>query len=190
MQHFLVKKYKEYRGVIMKESDINSLEELFNYYKGSIYSFIYKSVFDKNIADELTQETFYHACMSIHKFKNKSSVKTWLYSIARNRMLKYYKSKEKDNFLIEDIEVYNSSIDPLEILIKKENNKLVYKALSIMDINYSTVLVLRDIEGLSYKDIAVITQINHNTLRSIYHRAKTQFIRYYLDLKGGGKGGM
>jgi len=80
---------------LVEDNNINSLEDLYERYKGMVHGYIYRLVGDPQVADDLTQETFYQACVSIYRFRKNSSIKTWLYSIARNRVCSYLKKRRR-----------------------------------------------------------------------------------------------
>src|SRR5690554_5942875 len=75
------------------------VQQLYELYKKLILRYFLRLTGNMEEAGELTQETFYQACLSIHRFHQKSSAKTWLYAIARNVYLKNLRKKTKDKWL-------------------------------------------------------------------------------------------
>ena len=77
------------------------LEELYKEVQPRIYAFFFIKTSSKEIAEDLTQEVFYEALKSMHTFSQQSTIQTWLFSIAKNRLLKHYRSKKYKNQLNE-----------------------------------------------------------------------------------------
>lgn len=163
---------------------IDSLEGFYEQYRNLIYGYIYRSTGNHDVADDLTQETFYQACKTIYRFQNASSVKTWLYGIAKNVLCNYYRKSVRIRTIpMDDTQFHDNALTPLDVYIQKWRSDLVVKTLSKLDQRYSTVLILREMEGLSYEEISSIMKINVSTLRSICHRAKLRFVREYLIME-------
>ena len=71
---------------------MNDVEELYKMYSHMIFLFLLKMVnYKEDLAEELTQETFYQVCISLHRFKGECEIKTWICQIAKNTCYKYYK---------------------------------------------------------------------------------------------------
>ena len=137
---------------------MKDIDELYYKYSKKIYNYLYYLTCDTYKADELTQETFYQAIISIAKFNNNSAVSTWLYSIARDVYLKYLRKNNRqmlsyDDSILADLASDAESL-PEEMLLRKDTINRVRMVIEKLPESYATVLVLRDKEGLSYKEIA------------------------------------
>ena len=71
------------------------MEEIYKDYFQYVFSYLLSFTNNPEIAEELTQETFYSVIKNIHKFQNNSSLKTWIYKIAKNKLIYYYKKIKK-----------------------------------------------------------------------------------------------
>jgi RNA polymerase sigma-70 factor (ECF subfamily) len=171
-----------------RQGDSIAMERLILKYQNRIYNVILKICTDPDDAAELTQETFVKIIENINKFQGKSKFYTWAFRIAVNLTLNYCQrnkklklssidaQKEQDddqakhilkNFLSDD-----SSPDPEAIAQNKELCDLTIKALMKLDEAQRTVVVLRDIEGMNYAQIADVLNIELGTVRSRLSRAR------------------
>lgn len=168
---------------------MKQIEELYHSYSKQIFNYFYYLTYDVDKSNDLLQETFYQAILSIVRFKGNSKISTWLYSIARNTYLKDLR-KEK-NSKVEFDEHYMSQdndsgiFTPEEVVEKKETLKSIAMVLNKLPEKYSTVLVLRDKEGLSYKDIAQITGLSDASVKVNLHRARQKFREEFRKIERG-----
>ena len=166
------------------------VRQLYELYKELIFRYFLRLTGNMEEAGELTQETFYQACLSIHRFHHKSSAKTWLYAIARNVYLKNLRSKNKDKWLtVADYswlerESEESVSDPGEQLIIKETRERIAQALLKLPESARTVLILKEYEQLNYEEIAEICGQSVNWARVTFFRAKKRLYQVYHDLEG------
>jgi RNA polymerase sigma-70 factor (ECF subfamily) len=129
-------------------------------------------------AAELTQETFYQACLSLYRFKGEASLKTWLFSIARNVYLKFVREKGKRKEMIREgpfLENRPASgpPDPLaEALILKEERERIRKGLARIPEKDRTIIILKEFQGFSYEEVATVLGQTVNWARVNFFRAK------------------
>lgn len=90
------------------------MEDIYQEYSKAVYNYLLSLTKNKHIAEELVQETFYSAVKNINNFKNESSVKTWLYKIAKNKWIDYYKKNKKSK----EISINEDSKELLKCLKK------------------------------------------------------------------------
>ena len=181
-----------------KQGDSQAMEGLIIRYQNRIYNVILKICANVDDAAELSQETFVKAIENIDKFKGKSSFYTWLFRIAVNLTLNYCKRKVKLVFrsidtaetqldaqyrpLLKDYLADTSSIDPGQIAQDKEIYELLIKALMSLDDDQRTVVVLRDIEGMDYAQIADVLDLNLGTVKSRLFRARNNLREILLEV--------
>ena len=143
-------------------------EDVYKHYHHDVYCFLLSMSRNPQVADELTQETFYRALKGIRKFKGESSLKTWLCQIAKNT----YVDKQKvyaENEVSQDILTSDQMSKSMEhenaeaIYIKKEQKLSIYRLLHSLEEPYKEVFTLRAIGDLSFKE---------GWARVTYHRAK------------------
>ena len=170
--------------------NIQAFTELLKRYQDSVYSLLYNLSQKAEDADELTQQTFIKVWKSLAHFELRSSFSTWLYRIAHNVFYDFKRKKELEAEDIDSVTFDHGSIDtskstsvpeisPDEALIKKERLQLFKKALTQLSKEHSSVLILKEVHGLSYKEIAEIIGCNVGTVMSRLHYAR-QNLRSFL----------
>ncbi|MEK5441265.1 MULTISPECIES: RNA polymerase sigma factor [unclassified Fredinandcohnia] len=149
------------------------LEELYKEIQPRIYAFFFIKTSSKEIAEDLTQEVFYEAIKSMHSFSQQSSIQTWLFSIARNRLLKHYRSKKYKNQLNEMLKKETGeSITPEQEVLKNEAKQNLIEYLNQLDELSKEVVTLRIYGELSFKEIGSLLGKSENFARVTFHRAK------------------
>ena len=163
-------------------------EEAFNrliaLYATSVYRVAYRLLNDPADASDTAQEVFLRVFRGIGRFQNNCSLKTWIYRITvnavsnQNRWWHRHRGHEVSLDLPEDspmpVSVRNSdrSWDPFESLLSQETQELVQKALLRLPESARAVLVLREMEGLSYDEVAEILHVSLGTVKSRLARAR------------------
>ncbi len=154
------------------------------YYK-KIYNLAYRFVGDSEEASDLAQEVFTAAYKNLKKFRGDAKFSTWLFQIATNRgknRFKYLKRRgyfanrgqangeeERDSLqrAIPDL-----TTNPETILASKQIQKIVQDAINDLDPDHKEIVILRDIEGFSYEEIARMLDLPEGTTKSRLHRAR------------------
>ena len=150
---------------------MESMEEIYQNHSKKVYTFLLSKTCNHELAEELTQETFFCAVNSINKFKGNSSVLTWLCGIAQNLWLKYL----RDNKSFEDLSNYEdmltiSSAED-ELFIQWENVEIL-KSLHNLDEPMREVMYLRLIGEISFAQIGEIIGKRENWARVNFYRGK------------------
>ena len=152
------------------------MEEIYKEYSKIVYNYLLSLTCNSELAEELMQETFYSAVKNINKFRNESSIKTWLCKIAKNKWIDYLKKSNDSN---------ESSIDEIEekfILVNSfeeefSNKEMVidlYKKIHNLDEKTREVIYLRIRADLSFKEIGDIMGESENWARVTFYRAKVK----------------
>lgn len=155
-------------------------------HKDRVFNLCYRFLGDYEEANDSAQETFIKVYGSLKKFRMESKFVTWVYRIAVNtcknklKSLEYKKKKRTvrlDNPGVQEmhdssLEFQEQSLSPLNGLERKERNVLIQNAINRLPDEQKAVVVLRDMEGLSYEDISKITGINLGTVKSRIARAR------------------
>jgi len=167
--------------------DSQALERLIIKYQNRIYNVILKISANPDDAAELTQETFVKVIENLDKFQKRSSLYTWMFRIAVNLTLNYCKRNVKLGFRSLDAEELGSDStkktlkemiinpaapDPVEITQNKELCSIVMDLLMKLDDDQRIVVVLRDIESMSYEEISTVTDVELGTVKSRLFRAR------------------
>lgn len=166
------------------------IRELYELYNKPIFRYFLRMTGSWEEAGELTQEAFYQACLSIFRFRNQSSLKTWLFSIARNVYLKNLRGKKKEKIFSWDDDfpipepTQEEITNPASLIIQKEERQRILTALSRLSENFRTVIILKEYEQLSYEEIAGVLGQTVNWVRVTFFRAKQQLGQIYLELEG------
>ena len=174
-------------GAFLK-GDKSAFDRLVLLYQDRVFNLCYRMMGDYTEANDMAQETFVKVFKSVGGFHFKSRFSTWLYRIAVNtcnnrlKSLDYRFRKMKRPFGFGEDEntktanpwVSSDTSTPLDALEKKEQALLIQNAVNKLANGKKTVLVLRDMEGLSYEEIAGITGLNIGTVKSKLARARTE----------------
>lgn len=152
-------------------------EKLVNQYAGRVSNIIYQMLGSPNEVDDLAQEVFIKVYQHLKNFRKESKVFTWIYRITVNTVWDYLrKQKYRKTVPLEGIEpIHTDTSGELKVLLNTEIRKLPLK--------YRTILILKDIEGLSYKEITGILRCRIGTVESRLFRAR-EALREKLEEKG------
>ena len=166
--------------------DKAAFDELVLNHKDKLFNMCHWFLGDHHEANDSAQDAFLKAYISLMKFRLESTFSTWLYRIAVNTCKNRLKSSEyrrKKKMVWLDnpansegrgaaVEIEDESPSPLIELEKKERLALIKRAINTLPTEQKAVVVLRDIEGLSYDDVASITGVNLGTVKSRLARAR------------------
>lgn len=160
--------------------DEKALDELIAMYRNSLTAFICGFVKDNDIAENIMIDVFVELIR--HKgFKGKSSLKTYLFAIGRNKALRHLKSNRRDFISLDDVENYISSDELFtEKLIEKERREMVHEAMNKLNPIYREVIYLLYFEEMSYKEISLVLRKNSKQVANIAYRAK-QSLRFHIE---------
>jgi RNA polymerase sigma-70 factor, ECF subfamily len=162
------------------------LKELYHRYKGGVFGYLYRMTGSGPEAEELTQETFYQALLSLHRFRGDGAVLTWLLRIARNVYLKRLRSLGRET-PVESVGDITPDTDPGpdHALVQMDEREAVRRALARLPEQYRTVLILREVQGLSHAEIGLILEKSEPTVRVLVHRARQRLHGLYLEEESG-----
>ncbi len=170
--------------------------EIVKRYEKLVYSTAFFTVKNKDDAWDISQEVFMRVYNSIGSFRGESKFTTWLYRLCKNVtydfVRKHYKNRELtiseisesgDSDEGREFELPDTSVDanPEQSLLRKENIKLVRKALLEMDEQQRTILVLREMQDKSYTEIAEILGIELGTVKSKLNRARAALKQLLIE---------
>ena len=172
----------------LKSGDAEAFDTLANRYASDIYSLVYRLTQDAEEARDLTQETFLSALKAIKKFRGEADLKTWLYRIAinesRNRF-RWWKRRRRDVTISLDVTIGESdtplsetfsskALNPEENALRGEREKMLRAALNDLPDIFREAVVLCDIEGLTYEEIAQTLEVNIGTIKSRIARGRDE----------------
>jgi len=150
-----------------------AFSELVKRYQQKIIYFTLRYVKDIEIAEDLAQDTFVYILVNKKEYDFKYSLKTYLYTIAKCRALNYLK-KQKRIVSMQDeyLEVSNGINELEEFILKEEEKRKLMSSVKKLIPQYQSAIYLKDIEGLSYKEIAKILNKNMAQVKVLIHRAR------------------
>lgn len=162
------------------EGDGRAFNELVELYQHRIYAFCARMVGDAHEAEDLAQDVFLLVYRHAGEFREESSFTTWIYRIARNVTLNRIRyldrrgrqSKRSLDEVGED-RLGTTQGGPDDLIEGRQTAALIQDAISRLPEQQRVVVVLRDIEGLSYEDIVAVTGLAEGTVKSRIHRARS-----------------
>ena len=174
-----------------QEGDIGAYTQIVNRYKDRLFNFIYRYVYDLDKAEDLLQDTFLKLYTHKNSYREIAKFSTWLYTIAGNlAKTELRKLKRRKTYSISEV-----SRDNQEFVIKNpdadtENDansinieRNIQNALSQLPLDFKTIIILRDIQELSYDDISRIVDIPIGTVKSRINRGRLK-LQKLLTSKG------
>ena len=170
------------------KSEERAFDVLVERYQTRLLNFIYRTVGDRERAEDLVQEVFVRVYRHLARFDRSKKFSTWIYTIAsnlaknelRNRSrnpLVFFQSLTK-GFTGEEerpVEFEDPRSRPDDLFHKRHLREVVDKSVSLLPSHHREVFVLRELEGKSYEEIAEITHCNLGTVKSRLNRARTAF---------------
>lgn len=182
-----------------KHDDLDAYEVLVERYRNRILNYVarFSGAAD---AEDLTQEVFIRAYLAIRKFRGQSSFQTWLYRIANNVCVDSYRRRCRDRTAYSldeskdtgegevEREIPDWSADPEGVAQSRELQALVQKTLLTLSEKLRSVIILHDLEGLSYEEIAETLQIPIGTVKSRLFNARLELrekLRPYMEGRMG-----
>lgn len=152
--------------------------EIYEKYHQDVYQFIFYMVKDRNLAEDLVQEVYIRVLKSYERFQGKSSLKTWIYSIARNVTIDYFRKEKKRRLKAitsfgkkEELDVRDDRPIPEEIVIRNDIVGQLYKCLDYCTLDQRTVLIARFIQDLSINETAEVLGWSESKVKTTQHRA-------------------
>ena len=162
-----------------------AFDELVLSHKDKVFNLCYWFVGDYQDANDLAQDVFFKAFKALRNFRFESAFSTWIYRIAvntcKNRLKSFqYRLKKKFVHLNNTaaamnnpgVQIADESSSPEIELGRKEKSRLIQTAINSLPAEKKAVVVLRDIEGLSYEEISSVTGFNPGTVKSKLARAR------------------
>ena len=150
--------------------DTQASEKLYEAYYMRVYSYAVTLCGSRELAEEITQETFYRAMTKSASFRREADEVTWLCTIAKNLFYDEKRRQKKTGPIPEDIESEGKSIE--QIAADKDSSFRVHLALHALEEPYREIFELRVFGELGFKDIGTIFGKTENWARVTYHRAR------------------
>ncbi len=173
----------------LKRGEAAAFERLVKERSGDVYALLYRLTEDSEEARDLTQETFLRAFQSISRFRGEADLKTWIYRIAinqaRNRW-RWWRRRRRDGHIsldapsgqseqpLSDRLAARDEANPEQETLAHERETVLRSALNSLGRSYREAVILRDVEGFSYEEIAATLEISIGTVKSRLSRGRLE----------------
>ena len=160
------------------DGDGAAFAELVRRYQDRIYRFLLRLTRSPDDALDLTQETFLRAYQGIERWRPEALFRTWLFRIARNQAFDRLRRDRRVEFieLEQDADIASGAPGPDALLEARQSFHLLEQALVRLPAQHREILLLREIEEMSYDDIAMVLDLNIGTVKSRIARARSALL--------------
>ncbi|MCT2534807.1 sigma-70 family RNA polymerase sigma factor [Aquibacillus koreensis] len=161
--------------------------ELFEQYRLPLFRYLMQMCRNRELAEELLQETFYRAMVSL-KVKDVLQARGWLYKVARNLYIDSTRKAKAEQQMVGRVQSAYPSVsslgDPQQELESKTRQQELKEILHMLPERMQTILYLREVQDFSYKELALAMNLSESQVKITLHRAREKF-RYYDRIKKG-----
>ena len=176
------------------DGDERAFGELVDRYDQRLLNFVYRTVGDRERAQDLVQETFVRVYRHLHRFDQSKKFSTWIYTIASNLAKNELRNRSRNPLVLfqtikknweadhRPLEWEDESYKPDDLFRKRHLKEKVDEAVRELPEHHRIVFVLRELEGKTYEEIADITGVNLGTVKSRLNRARNNFARIIAPL--------
>lgn len=177
-----------------KQGDLHAFEELILKHEKIVYNVALRMMSHSEDARDISQEVFLKAYRNIKNFDERSQFSTWLYRITANTCIdEMRKRKGKQSFSLEEEleneegsmrrQIADEGETPEESLLRQEQKSEILQALDSLSSEHKTAVILRDIKGLSYEEIAELLELSLGTVKSRISRGRSQLKQEFIKLR-------
>jgi RNA polymerase sigma-70 factor, ECF subfamily len=171
------------------DGDERAFGELVHRYDARLVNFVYRTIGDRERAQDLVQETFIRVYRHLHRFDQSKKFSTWIYTIASNLAKNELRNRSRNPLVLfqtikknwdadhRPLEWEDESLKPDDLFRKRYLKEMVERAVQELPEHHRIVFVLRELEGRTYEEIAEITDTNLGTVKSRLNRARNNFAR-------------
>ena len=173
------------------QGDVNAFEKLVLEYEKAVYGITQRMCGNAEDAADMTQETFIKAYNSLSSFRGDSKFSVWLYRIATNVCLDFLRSKsrkptvslsmEDDDGEEVELDIADESQSPEKLLERGLTRDAVRRGLNALSPEYRQILLLREIQGLSYEEISDVLTLEVGTVKSRIFRARKRLCAFLTE---------
>ena len=169
----------------VRDGDIDQLRHLFHRYNARLFNYFVNMTNNRPASEDLTQEVFLRILRFRHTFKGNGSFVSWMFRIARNVGMDYFR-KNKNTDPLDDVqhELVSDDANPLEESTKTQEVRMLRAALKQVSVHHREVLIMSRFEHMKIKKIAKILNCPENTVKVRIHRAIKELGAVYQELSG------
>jgi RNA polymerase sigma-70 factor (ECF subfamily) len=169
------------------DGDATAFTELVVRYQTRLLNFVYRTIGDRERAEDLVQEAFIRVYRHLHRFDQSKKFSTWIYTIASNLAKNELRNRSRNPLVLfqtirkqwdadhRPLQFEDSSSRPDDLYRKRHLKELVESSVAQLPEHHRVVFVLRELEGKTYEEIAEITGCNLGTVKSRLNRARNSF---------------
>ncbi len=171
--------------------------ELVRRYERPIFSLVFRMVRDRELAEDLTQETFIKALNALDSYRPEFKFSSWIFKIANNTSIDQLRRREVDTLSLDGsptaetpdaieataLQVGSKGESPLDEMEAREIGKAIEVAIGKLRPEYRSCILLRHVEGLAYEEIAESLDLPLGTVKTYIHRARNELRDYLGHLK-------
>lgn len=172
-----------------QQQDESAFDQIVELYADKLYNYIVRMLGNSQDAEDVLQEVFLRAYQGLPQFNGRASLSTWLFRIATNLCIDHYRKQERR---VKTVSIYRERADdsedeneewefpdmqtpdPMQAVLDKELQEVVERAVQELSPKLKTILLMYDVEGLSYEEIAQALGVPMGTVKSRLHLARTE----------------
>ena len=172
------------------QGDQHAWDLIVRQYWRKVFNVAYKFVGKHDEAEDLTQDIFLKIFKSLDTFDRRANFQTWLISVSRNLCIDHYRSVRKERETIDrgvdsaDLAAASPDAGPIAALEQRDRVVLLRQAMAALPETLRTAVLLRDIQELSYQEIADKLRLPEGTVKSRINRGRTELARQIRKLRG------
>ncbi|CAN5216741.1 sigma-70 family RNA polymerase sigma factor [soil metagenome] len=182
---------------LAKEGRESAFRELVRRYERPVFSLVYRLVRDRDIAEDLAQETFVKVLNNIERYRPEFKFSSWLFKIANNVAIDHLRKRSVDTVSLDgsrwatstdemqatSVRAVDTSQSPLEELESRELGGAIERAISSLRPEYRACILLRHVEDRSYEEIAATLDLPLGTVKTYIHRARHELRKALEDVR-------
>lgn len=173
-------------AALAKQGREAAFRELVRRYERPVFSLIFRMVRDREIAEDLAQDTFIKVLNNIDRYRPEFKLSSWLFKIANNVAIDHLRKRQLDTVSMEgsphaatateieatSFEIASQQESPLDEMEARELGSSIERAIAALRPEYRSCIMLRHVEGRSYEEIAAILDLPLGTVKTYIHRAR------------------
>jgi RNA polymerase sigma-70 factor (ECF subfamily) len=171
--------------------------ELIRRYERPLFSLLYRMVRDRELAEDLAQETFIKALNAIESYRPEYKFSSWIFKIANNTAIDHLRRRELDTLSLEGsphaetpdaveataLQIGDRQESPLDAVEARELGGQIERAIAQLRPEYRSCILLRHVEGRAYEEIAEILSLPLGTVKTYIHRARNELRQALAHLR-------
>ncbi len=183
--------------VLARAGEEAAYRELIRRYERPLFSLLYRMVRDRELAEDLAQETFIKALNAIESYRPEYKFSSWIFKIANNAAIDHLRRRELDTLSLEGsphaetpdaveataLQIGDRQESPLDAVEARELGGQIERAIAQLRPEYRSCILLRHVEGRAYEEIAEILNLPLGTVKTYIHRARNELRQALAHLR-------